>query len=340
MNGTENKEACRHISCATDDNYAQHCGVMLCSLFENNSQSRYIVHILMNEATLSADNRKRLQRLVENYHSQCVFHNVDCTKIQGMPDREVRPLGAAAYYRLLYASILDSSIHSLLYLYCDLVVNGNIDALFNLDLGDYALAAVLDSEFYTDEHRMEVPLPYRKCMFNSGVMLINLDYWREHNVEDKLLHYARVKRKYCLHDQDALNAVFHNNWLQLAPKWNKFNSGYLGKDGFLTEEDRQEYIHRPVIIHYLASLKPWEDIPGLRYRELYYKYLNLTEWKGFIPRRRPGESYMGVCKMIFFSNMKLWLAERNLSWMFRLVWYPLVTIKRILFFPVRILGKK
>ena len=329
----------KHVSCSTDNNYAQHCGVMLCSLFENNPQSHYVIHITMNDKTLSAENQSKLRKLVEHYHSECIFHHVDSSKLQNMPDRKVRPLGQAAYYRLLYASIFDESIHQILYLDCDLIVNGNIDQIFGIDLNEYALAAVQDVECYDDEHRMEMPIPYEHCMFCSGVMLVNLDFWREHHVEDKLLKAARKQRKRCLHDQDALNVVFHNKWFRLPPKWNKFNSGFIGKRGFLTEGDRQEYLHHPIIIHFLSSLKPWQDIPGLRYRDLYYKYLALTEWKDFVPQRRPNESYYGLRKMIFFSNMQLWLSEHEVHFIFTILWTVLVTAKRILTFPKRLIKK-
>ncbi len=328
-------EVAKHISCSTDDNYAQHCGVMLCSLFENNKDSVFIIHILMNERTLSGDNCQKLRALVEKYHSTCVFHDVDCSKIQGMPDRKIRPLGAAAYYRLLYTSIFDESVHSVLYLDCDIVVNGNIDAIFELELDDYALAAVQDVECYSDEHRMQIPIPYERCMFCSGVMYVNLDFWRRHNVEEKLLYYARKVRNRCLHDQDALNAVFHHKWFRLPPKWNKFNSGYIRKEDFLTRKDMEEYLKYPVIIHFLSNLKPWQDIPGLRYRNLYYKYLALTVWKDFTPQRRENESYYGLRKMIFFSNMRLWLAEHNASWAFNVLWTILTFSKKIIMLPVR-----
>lgn len=329
----------KHISCSTDDNYAQHCGVMLCSLFENNKQSQYVIHILMTKETLSEGNCNKLRRLIESYNSECIFHNVDCTLLREMPDREVRPLGAAAYYRLLFSTILDVSIHTVLYLDCDIIVNGNIDAIFELELDDYALAAVQDVEFYDDEHRMEIPVPYEKCMFNSGVIYVNLDYWRKHDVENKLLYYARKIRKRCLHDQDALNAMFHHKWFRLPPKWNKFNSGCIKKKNFLTKNDWKEYMESPIIIHFLSSLKPWQDVPGLRYSNLYLKYIALTEWKGFVPQRRANESYYGLRKMMFFSNIRLWLAERSLSWIFNVLWGILVYTKRTIVFPVKMIRK-
>lgn len=323
----------KHISCATDDNYAQHCGVMLCSLFENNQGSCYTVHILMNRATLNEENREKLRRLVEHYGSKCVFHHVDTTKLKGVQYRKNRPLTEAAYYRILYASIFDESIHQIFYLDCDIVVNGRIDEIFDIDLTDYALAAVQDVDVYEDDHRMQMSIPYARCMFCSGVMLINLDYWREHDVEEKLLHWAKKPREVVyLHDQDALNAVFHDKWFRLAPKWNKFNMGYLEKWQFLTKEDRDEYLNNPIIIHFLV-LKPWYDIPHLRYKELYYKYLALTEWKDFTPIRRKNDSQYTLGKMIYLNNIRLWFRQREMLWVYNALFYSIMWVKRIVMFP-------
>lgn len=322
----------KHISCATDDNYAQHCGVMLCSLFENNKESEYVVHILMNQDTLSEQNRDKLRQLVEKYHSECIFHHVDGTKLKGVQYRKNRPLTEAAYYRILYASIFDESIHKIFYLDCDIVVNGKIDEIFDLDISEYGLAAVQDVDMYEDDHRMQMSLPYERCMFCSGVMLINLDYWRENHVEEKLLYYAKKPRHVYLHDQDALNAVFHNKWFRLAPKWNKFNMGYLEDWQFLTKQDKEEFLHNPIIIHFLV-LKPWFDIPHLKYKELYYKYLDLTEWKGFVPIRRKNDSQYSLGKMIFLNNMRLWLRQRGMLWVYNMFYYSVMWLKRVILFP-------
>lgn len=110
------------------------------------------------------------------------------------------------------------------------------------------------------------------------------------------------------------------NGLDYLLNGTNLTKGFIGKRGFLTEGDRQEYLHHPIIIHFLSSLKPWQDIPGLRYRDLYYKYLALTEWKDFVPQRRPSESYYGLRKMIFFSNMQLWLSEHEVHFIFTILW--------------------
>jgi lipopolysaccharide biosynthesis glycosyltransferase len=62
------------ICCATDEGYAQHCAVMLCSLFENNKGKNFIIHILTSG--LSDKIQWRLIDMVQSYHSECIFHQV------------------------------------------------------------------------------------------------------------------------------------------------------------------------------------------------------------------------------------------------------------------------
>lgn len=49
------------ILCATDDNYAALCGIMLTSLFKSNRNEEIHVHIFTG--ALSADNQKNTTRL-------------------------------------------------------------------------------------------------------------------------------------------------------------------------------------------------------------------------------------------------------------------------------------
>lgn len=48
-----------NITCNTDDNYAQHCNAMLCSLFENNKDEEITVHVLCGN--LSETNRQLIK---------------------------------------------------------------------------------------------------------------------------------------------------------------------------------------------------------------------------------------------------------------------------------------
>lgn len=54
--------------------------------------------------------------------------------------------------------------------------------------------------------------PSSDSYFNSGVLLINLDYWREKKLMYKALDYiAKNGNNLVFYDQDVLNALLHNS---------------------------------------------------------------------------------------------------------------------------------
>lgn len=319
-----------HLCCSTDNNYAQHCAVMLCSLFENNKNANFVVHLIVTE--ISIENRERLQRLVEKYSSICKVYTVNISKLQGVKFRKENPLTYAAYTRLLLSSILDESIDSILYLDTDIVVVNDITSIFQLDLGEnYPLAAVKDLMVPTYEHRLQLNLPYNGVYFCSGVMLINLNYWRKNDSERELLSFAKRERHVFYHDQDALNAVFKNKWFQLPPEWNHVSTASYDDSFFLNSDSRLIYERNPKLIHF-AGIKPWYNIYFIKHRYLYYKYLKLTDWSTFKPTKYNG-SYVQIYKYIFSVHLHIFLYKYHL--------YPLFCLIRdFISYPFLIISKK
>lgn len=270
------KEENFNITCSTDDKYVQHCMVMLCSLFENNTEKKFFVHILIN--CLSDTNQEQLRSLATRYGNEVYFYKVNEKILDGVKFRNKRPLTKAAYYRLLLPSIL-SELKTVLYLDCDIVVLGDVSELFHIDLSDFALAACLDPMPFTDTHRRQINHPVGTKTFCSGMMYINLDYWRNHDSEKKCLDFAKKERTpVYLHDQDVLNYVFRDQWFLLPPKWNVSpmakNIFWEGYKMF----DYVEYYTQPQIYHYCAHIKPWQNLMSLK-RSYYLKYLKLSGFK-------------------------------------------------------------
>lgn len=270
-----------HVACCTDDNYVQACGVLLCSLFENNRDSKFHVHILIER--ISEENKSLLLSLITTYDSLCTFHIVDGSKLEGVRFRDKMPLTKAAYYRLLFASILDESIQKVLYLDCDMIVVGDVSPLFQLDLNDYALAAVRDCKTIplSETHRFQLGFSYEDDYFNSGLMMVNLDFWRKEHIEPLLLEYAKRERIVFYHDQDVLNYVFKGKWYRISPKWNRMNMVVMDLSAFQTKKDKREYVKDIRIIHYAApgDLKPWKDIYFIPLQREFLHYKALTPWK-------------------------------------------------------------
>jgi lipopolysaccharide biosynthesis glycosyltransferase len=298
-----------HICCSTDENYAQHCCVMLCSLFENNKGNHFVIHILISD--LSDDTKSKLRSVVEHYASACVFHKVDESKLDGVQFREENPLSIATYYRILLSSIIDNSISKILYLDSDIVVANNIMSIFNLDIENYALAAVEDMPI-TNERRMRFSLPYDAKYFNAGVMFINLDYWRKNKSEIELLEFAKKERVIYDYDQGALNAVFRSQWFALPRNWNKLNMHPSYCFSFVDWRDRYEFCKHANIIHYTV-FKPWLNFPFIPYKRFYYQYLHLTPWKNAKPEKL--KNYRMVFFNIYFCLVEPFLKHCHLQFL-------------------------
>lgn len=286
------------VTINVDDNYIQHCMAMLCSLYVNNSEHKITMHILSK--SLAEENKKLLSNLTAKYDNKCFYYEIDETPLEGVQFRSERPLSKAAYYRLLLCSVLPKNLEKVFYLDCDIIVLRDLSEIFQLELDDYALAASLDNFPYTQQHRLQLSMEVGERTFCSGVMLVNLKYWREHNCEPRLLEYAKRHRKEVhLHDQDVLNYLFKKQWFLLPPKWNRCAyvhqcTKYNGYKNF----DYREFREAPMLLHYAAvGIKPWYDV-YTPFKSAYITYLRLS---GYQPVKMNHVSFRKRLSLLYFT---------------------------------------
>ena len=170
-------------------------------------------------------------------------------------------LSYAAYFRFFIPEVVEEE--RVLYLDSDIVVDGNLTDLFETDLGDCPLAAVRDDLQQTN--------------FNSGVMLINNKYWREHDISTQLFEVADQYHEYEYGDQGLLNRYFIGQWKELDMNYNFM----VGMDSVATSSPQSDewYIkakqHKKVsIIHYTAG-KPWQAVFNNRLGDRWWFYYAL-----------------------------------------------------------------
>ncbi|MCY7020354.1 SP_1767 family glycosyltransferase [Streptococcus sanguinis] len=150
-----------------------------------------------------------------------------------------------------------------LYLDCDIVVTRDLSEIFAVDLGSYPLGAVRDlgGEVYFGEQ-----------IFNSGVLLINVNYWRENDIAGQLIEMTdNLHDKVTQDDQSILNMLFENRWMELPFAYNCITlhttfSNYEPEKGLY-----------PPVIHYLTERKPWKEYTQSIYREVWWFYQGL-DW--------------------------------------------------------------
>jgi len=150
-----------------------------------------------------------------------------------------------------------------LYLDCDIVVTRDLSSLFETELGDAPIAAVKDlgGEVYFGEQ-----------IFNSGVLLINVNYWRENDIAGQLIEMTdSLHDKVTQDDQSILNMLFENRWMELPFAYNCITLHTTFSD---YEPEKGLY---PPVIHYLTERKPWKEYTQSIYREVWWFYQGL-DW--------------------------------------------------------------
>ena len=258
---------------ATDRGYLQHMAVALASLLENNSGMN--IYIINND--ISESDWKKLQKLFEGKNSNLIDAKIDDKQIENLITHSY--FTKATYYRLFIPDIVKGD--RALYLDVDIVVTQRIDDLYNAEISNTFLAAVDNPGIYNHH---DLGMDNSAKYFNSGVMLINLEYWRAFNVKEKVIEFIGGRSGVVqFPDQDGLNAVIKGNWLELHPKYN-MHTVFLCAE-YASALPIKEAIDNPVIIHYTGSSKPWHFGDYHPYKHLYWKYLRMTPYKFAIPSK-------------------------------------------------------
>lgn len=279
-----------HIVYATDDNFAEILGVSLVSLYENSKDvDDLAVYVL--DSGISQENLDKLKSLPSKYNrSNLVFiQATDISKELSMNVNLDRG-SLSQYARLFVSSVLPSELERVLYLDCDIIINKSISELWNLDLKGNTIAALKDA--FSKQYRKNIDLKPHDIMFNSGVMLIDLNKWRENSIEQKLLNFIKKKHgKIQQGDQGALNAILSRETFCLEPRFNSVTIFYdFSYDemlvyrkpvDFYSKEEIDLAINEPSIIHFTTSFlskRPWYDGCKHKYVKEWFKYKNISPW--------------------------------------------------------------
>jgi len=278
-----------NIVACTDTFYVMPTGVMMLSVCENNPETDIVFHIIL-EDNVKAEDQQDLDDIVSPYNGKSVvFYKANERMLQmSFPAGMLRQdLTKTMYYRLYLAELLPKEIDKVLYLDGDLIVRHSLLPLWNVDVGENALAAVSDCSIGCREYYNRLQYPYELGYFNSGVLLVNLKYWREHQVlKDFESYMEKHPDAIRCHDQDVLNVVFCNRKILLPIKYN-LQHIFLGKkkesyDYWKLEKEVLEAREDPCIVHFTYIDKPWRkyQINSHPFSSTWYKYQNMTKWRG------------------------------------------------------------
>lgn len=286
-----------NIVFATDKNYLQHTAVAIFSLLENNKELKFSVYYILDE--ISDDNKQKLENIISNYDCELNFIVIDHTRFDSFALSF--HFNKSVYYRLLMAE--EIAVDKILYLDSDIVINGNIKNIFDINVSEYFLSAVENPGF---ERQVDLCMYQNSKYFNAGVLYANLDKWRKESIFAKCVEYMKTNYSQIkLADQDVLNAVVNGNWYSMELKYNQqaiiFEEEFEKKYNYFTQTELKDAIENPIIIHYSGSSKPWHFRNKHPYKHLYWKYLKMTPFKKYIPEDL---TVINVIKWILPNSVK------------------------------------
>lgn len=252
---------------SSDDNYLPFLAVSIKSLLDNaNKEYFYQINVLCDN--LQEDGTQKILSLKTD-NSSINFINMQ-SLLEPIIDKLKESLRdyytTSIFYRIFIASLFPD-LKKAIYLDCDIVVTGDISKLYEIDLQGNILGAVSDDIIASEDVFKEyasfgVGVKWQNY-FNSGMLLIGLDEFRKHKVEEKFLE---LLKKYNFEtvcpDQDYLNVLCKNKVLYLDKGWDKMSID-------------DDYQGMPNIIHYNMFYKPWlyDDV---KYEKYFWNYAKET----------------------------------------------------------------
>lgn len=268
------------IVLSADDNYVPMLGTAIYSILTNASKEYfYKFYILYTD--ISKDHREKLKE-TKTEESEIILIDIS-DWLKGIPHENSIHLSIETVYRLFIPEILPQ-YEKIIYLDCDLVVNGDISEFYQNDIGSDILGAMHDC---LDEKTLKYWNGHLKLSedeaFNAGVLLINTKRFQEEQVREKCLHllqedWKREEKNYLYMDQDVLNIVCCHKVRFLPMNWNLqwiYRTGNGMKLRDIYSEEYHEAEKDIKLLHFSSRRKPW-DYPEYYGAEYFWKYARHT----------------------------------------------------------------
>lgn len=274
---------------AADNNYAPMVTTTIASMLANASKD-YFYDVVVIEDGITGSNKEQMVQFVAQYGNASIrFFGAGAMIADYELTTSNEHISKETYYRFLIQDILPY-YGKVVYLDSDLVVEGDVSELFELDLEDSLLAAAHDVDYLGnlnmhDGERMEYtkeilgmkrPFDY----FQAGVLVLNVAEMRKlHSVKEWL--EIASNPDYIYNDQDILNAHCQGRVKYLGYEWNVMHDcgGRVGNVfSFAPASAFDSYNasrSNPKIIHYAGFEKPW-IMPECDFAEHYWKYARST----------------------------------------------------------------
>lgn len=258
--------------------YAPYLAVYLKSIYDHSvNNERY--DIVIFETDISKIAKQKLLEMERPKNISLRLHNVEYlfSKYQ-LPISAVN-FARQCYYRLA-CGIIFKNYKKVLYTDIDLVVNFNINDLFNIDLKGNPIAASIEisltESVINKEHKiyLEENFGPNITYYNTGVMIIDVEKFNQTATFDELIQVSQ-KKTYRWQEQCVINKVFAGKITPLDPEYNFEIYDFIYNNFHPTYIKYMKNINNAKIYHFLAMRKVWfypETLKG----DIWWQYARQT----------------------------------------------------------------
>ena len=266
---------------ATDNNFIDVLYASISSLYDTNGNLDLDVWIIADN--VADTNKEKIDNLTKKYKQKEINWIENCK----VPYQVKLDRGSASQYsRLMIGSVLPHNIKKALYLDADTIILSNLIELFNICFDNRIVIGV--SDVINEEYKKILNIPRDKAVFNTGVLLLDLEKWRMENIESKLFDVIlKFKGNVIQGDVGIMNAVLYDSYKEIDLKFNymtifedmSYEDMLVFKKpvDYYTKKEVEDARNNIVIRHYTTcflSRRPWQQgskVAHVKEFEKYYK---------------------------------------------------------------------
>ncbi|KDP45426.1 hypothetical protein JCGZ_09675 [Jatropha curcas] len=259
-----------HIAMTLDPEYLRGTIAAIHSVLKHASCPKNIFfHFIASDSSLISP--KKLSETVQSAFPSLQFkvYLFEEDLVNSLISSSIRPAlnNPLNYARSYIADLLDSCIKRVIYLDSDVIVVDDIEKLWKISLtGSRTIGApqychvnlkkYFTNEFWRDRELSGVFEGKNACYFNTGVMVMDLERWREGEYTKEIEKWMRIQKEKRIYELGSLPPfllVFGGEVESIEHKWNQHG---LGGDN-VVRSCRSLHPGNVSLIHWSGKGKPW-----------------------------------------------------------------------------------
>lgn len=319
-----------NIVYVANEAYVSILGTSLYSLYENNKDA-VILDVYIIQTGISEGSVKLLEDLAGYFQRSINIINFEDIRQKKELDFVENKFDISVMARLFADELLPEDVKRVLYIDCDTLVLKSLQKLFFADLGEKTIGAVPEPTINI-KVKKSIGIDVRQMYFNSGVLLIDLNKYREKKFRKRILaYYDNIKESTIFSDQDAINGALCHHIKVLSPRYNFFANyrywsykaliNYSPSYGIIPEKVYQSAKKDPVILHFAGDERPWYEGNLNPYKKLYKSYQNKTPWRGISLKTR-SRLYLGLYHLmnvmtLFCPKIRIKISDEYIKRLYR-----------------------